>query len=67
MARRVAHGRHASGELFPTDSPLPAGRLIGRRDAVSEVATRLDVPIGTIKSRIRDGLHRLRASLEDPS
>src|SRR5215218_9775099 len=42
MARRVAHGRHASGELFPTDSPLPAGRLIGRRDAVSEVATRLD-------------------------
>jgi hypothetical protein len=38
MARR---SRQPSGELFPTDSPLPAGRLIGRRDNVAEVAARL--------------------------
>ena len=34
--------RTASGELFPTDSPITAGRLIGRRDDVREMATRLD-------------------------
>jgi hypothetical protein len=34
--------RLPSGELFPTDSPIPAGGLIGRRDDVSEVATRLE-------------------------
>jgi hypothetical protein len=42
MARRVGEQRRPSGELFPTDSPLPPGRLIGRRDDVSEVAARLD-------------------------
>jgi uncharacterized protein len=31
-----------SGRLFPTDSPVPAGRLIGRGDDVAEMATRLE-------------------------
>lgn len=34
--------RTASGELFPTDSPIPAARLIGRRDDVRELTTRLE-------------------------
>jgi uncharacterized protein len=42
MARRAEHPRQASGELFPTDSPLPASRLIGRREDVGELATRLE-------------------------
>ena len=42
MARRTEHPRRASGELFPTDSPLPASRLIGRREDVGELATRLE-------------------------
>jgi len=31
-----------SGRLFPTDSPVPPGRLIGRGDDVAEIATRLE-------------------------
>jgi uncharacterized protein len=34
--------RQASGDLFPTDSPIPASQLIGRRDDVREMATRLE-------------------------
>ena len=34
--------RKASGELFPTDSPIPAGQLIGRRDDLREITTRLE-------------------------
>jgi uncharacterized protein len=34
--------RVPSGELFPTDTPIAASRLIGRRDDVREVATRLE-------------------------
>ena len=34
--------RRASGELFPTDSPVPAGQLIGRRDDIRELTTRLE-------------------------
>ena len=34
--------RRASGELFPTDSPVPAGQLIGRRDDLRELTTRLE-------------------------
>jgi uncharacterized protein len=34
--------RKPSGELFPTDSPIPAGQLIGRRDDLRELTTRLE-------------------------
>ncbi|MEA2330552.1 MAG: uncharacterized protein QOK00_1084 [Thermoleophilaceae bacterium] len=34
--------RQASGDLFPTDSPIPASQMIGRRDDVREIATRLE-------------------------
>ncbi len=34
--------RQASGDLFPSDSPIPASQLIGRRDDVKEIATRLE-------------------------
>jgi len=34
--------RQASGDLFPSDSPIPASQMIGRRDDVREVATRLE-------------------------
>lgn len=37
------HGQRVpSGELFPTDSPIPAGGLIGRQEDVAELATRLE-------------------------
>lgn len=42
MARASEGQRRPSGELFPTDSPVPAGRLIGRRDDVAEMAARLE-------------------------
>jgi uncharacterized protein len=42
MARQPQPNRVPSGRLFPTDSPLPAGRLIGRGDDIAELATRLD-------------------------
>ena len=34
--------RQASGDLFPSDSPIPASQMIGRRDDVREIATRLE-------------------------
>ena len=34
--------RQASGDLFPTDVPIPASQLIGRADDVREVATALE-------------------------
>jgi hypothetical protein len=42
MARKPAKLRIPSGRLFPTDSPVPAGQLIGRRDDIAEIATRLE-------------------------
>lgn len=33
--------RQASGDLFPTDTPIPASQLIGRDDDVREIATAL--------------------------
>jgi len=33
--------RQASGDLFPTDSPIPASQMIGRSDDVREIATAL--------------------------
>jgi len=34
--------RIASGDLFPTDRPLPASQMIGRREDVRELATALE-------------------------
>ena len=34
--------RQASGDLFPTDAPLPASQLIGRDDDVREIALALE-------------------------
>src|SRR5437763_1877818 len=31
--------RQASGDLFPTDIPIPASQMIGREDDVREIAT----------------------------
>ena len=40
--RRVQPERQASGDLFPTDKPIPASQMIGRRDDVRQVATALE-------------------------
>ena len=37
----MAFVRQASGELFPTDSPIPASQMIGRDDDVQEIAAAL--------------------------
>jgi hypothetical protein len=42
VARKSDNLRSPSGRLFPTDSPVPAGQLIGRRDDIAEIATRLE-------------------------
>jgi hypothetical protein len=34
--------RQSSGDLFPTDQPIPASQMIGRRDDIDEVATALE-------------------------
>jgi hypothetical protein len=34
--------RQISGELFPTDEPIPASQMIGRRDDVAELAVALE-------------------------
>jgi hypothetical protein len=34
--------RQASGELFPTDEPIPASQMIGRAEDVQQVATALE-------------------------
>jgi uncharacterized protein len=39
---RLSLDRIPSGQLFATDAPIPAGRLIGRRDDVGGIATRLE-------------------------
>ena len=41
MAKKSQAQRVPSGRLFPTDSPVPAGQLIGRGDDIAEMATRL--------------------------
>jgi hypothetical protein len=38
----ITQVRKPSGELFPTDSPIPAGQLIGRREDLRELTTRLE-------------------------
>jgi hypothetical protein len=39
---RLSLDRIPSGQLFATDAPIPAGQLIGRRDDVGGIATRLE-------------------------
>jgi hypothetical protein len=34
--------RQISGDLFPTDEPIPASQMIGRRDDISELAVALE-------------------------
>jgi uncharacterized protein len=41
MSRQGPTVRQASGDLFPTDTPIPASQMIGREDDVREVATAL--------------------------
>lgn len=43
MARvKKREGRQASGDLFPTDQPIPASQMIGRAADVREVATTVE-------------------------
>lgn len=41
MAREQDAQRMASGDLFPTDEPIPASQMIGRREDVREIAVAL--------------------------
>ncbi len=41
MSRVHSEHRQASGELFPTDEPIPASQMIGRREDVRQVAAAL--------------------------
>ncbi len=42
MSRVHRDHRQASGELFPTDEPIPASQMIGRREDVRQVAAALE-------------------------
>lgn len=42
MTRVQAQHRQASGDLFPTDEPIPASQMIGRDEDVTQVATALE-------------------------
>jgi uncharacterized protein len=42
MAREQPDRRLASGDLFPTDEPIPASQMIGRREDVREIAVALE-------------------------
>ncbi len=42
MAREQTERRQASGELFPTDEPIPASQMIGRRADVAELTVALE-------------------------
>jgi hypothetical protein len=42
MNREQRVERQASGDLFPTDEPIPASQMIGRRDDVRELAVALE-------------------------
>ncbi|HSZ69091.1 MAG TPA: ATP-binding protein [Solirubrobacteraceae bacterium] len=42
MSRVQREHRQASGELFPTDEPIPASQMIGRREDVRQVAAALE-------------------------
>jgi hypothetical protein len=70
MNRVPADRRQASGDLFPTDEPIPAGRMIGRSEDVRQVAAALENgtslviagPRRTGKTSVCDAaLERLRA------
>jgi hypothetical protein len=42
MSRVQSERRQASGELFPTDEPIPASQMIGRSEDVRQVAAALE-------------------------
>jgi hypothetical protein len=42
VARKAGTRRIPSGQLFATDSPIPAGQLIGRGEDIAEMSTRLE-------------------------
>jgi hypothetical protein len=42
MARVQAERRQASGDLFPTDEPIPASQMIGRAEDVRQVGAALE-------------------------
>src|SRR5271169_5548928 len=37
----MSNKRKGSGELFPTDTPIPAGQMVGRQDEVAAIARSL--------------------------
>lgn len=45
--------RQSSGDLFPTDSPIPASQMIGRTDDVDEVAAALENGTNLVLARPR--------------
>jgi RNA polymerase sigma-70 factor (ECF subfamily) len=59
--QRLLHG--ALGGLSPRDRAILTLRHIEERP-VAEIAEILDIPEGTVKSRVHYAMHRLRAALE---
>ncbi|MEK6227091.1 MAG: sigma factor-like helix-turn-helix DNA-binding protein [Chloroflexota bacterium] len=61
---RAEHVRAVVGRLPPEQREVLALAFWGGYSQ-SEIATRTDTPLGTVKSRVRLAMNKLRASLED--